>query len=333
MPLFSIIIPAYNSEGTITRCLESVLSQDMNDYELIVVDDGSTDLTGVIADELAQKNSSIKVIHNRNNLGVSVARNAGIDISIGDYLLFIDSDDYIGSGYLRSIYDAIATDEADVYIWGITKLVNGAPSKKISPTSFSTFKRVDFLSSFLTLQQNSGIYGYVANKAVRRELVENNDIRFDSRLRLLEDYDFFLSCYKYSERINVFELYDYYYVLPSVSRNSILRIGSVDYTSLIEVHQKCHDILKENGVNDKDNVLLINYTISKLVVSAFLEMNPITYESIEKQFEDLSPWIPISDVKGSVTIKLIKNLINNNKRTALLLYLSLRQLYHKYLRR
>lgn len=333
MPLFSIIIPAYNSEGTITRCLESVLSQDMNDYELIVVDDSSTDLTGIIVDEFASNNTKIRVIHNTINLGVSGARNAGIDISIGDFLLFIDSDDYIGSGYLRSVYDAIAADEADVYIWGITKLVSGAPSKKISPSFFSTFRRVDFLSSFLSAQLDCSIYGYVANKAVRRELVKENEIRFNSNLRLLEDYDFYLSCYRYSDRIAVFELYNYYYILPPVSRNSISRLGAVDYKSLIEVHQKCLDILKENAVNDEENMLLMDLTISKLVVSAFLEMNPITYESIDKQFEDLSPWIPISDVKGSVTIKLIKNLINNNNRTALLLYLSLRQLYHKYLRR
>lgn len=331
MPLFSIIIPAYNSEGTITRCLESVLSQDMNDYELIVVDDGSTDLTGVIADELAQKNSSIKVIHNRNNLGVSVARNAGIDISIGDYLLFIDSDDYVGPGYLRSIYDAIIADKADIYIWGITKLVDGASPKKISPTVFSTFGRVDFLSSFLPLQLDCGLYGFVANKAVSRGLVEENGVRFDDSLRLLEDYDFYLSCYRHSERINVFALYDYYYVLPSVSLNSITRIGTVDYKSLIEVHQKCLDILKENGVYGEENKKLMDLTISNLVISAFLEMSPVSYESIELLFNKLSPWIPIAEVIGSGKTKLMTYLINSNQKVTLLSYLFLRELYHKYL--
>ncbi len=330
MPLFSIIIPAYNSEDSVSRCLESILTQDENDYELIIVDDGSTDLTGAILDDLARKVTHLKVIHNKTNLGVSVARNKGIDVSQGDYLLFIDSDDYIGQGYLSAIHDAIDADKADIFIWGITKIANNASPKVISPPCFTTFERFDFLSSFLPSQLDCGIYGYVANKAVRRSLIEKNRIRFDTDLRLLEDYDFFLSCYRYSERICLFALFDYFYILPAISLNSISRIGDVDYKRLIEVHQKCLDILDENGIHDEDNVNLIDMTISNLVVSALFEMSPVSRGSLNKLMAELSPWIPVMETNGSRKMKLIKSWINKNKRKSLLFYLSLRAFYHKY---
>ena len=329
MPLFSIIVPAYNSVDSIYRCLESILSQDVNDFELVIIDDGSTDLTGAILDDIAHRDARVRVIHNKSNLGVSVTRNKGIDVSQGDYLLFIDSDDFIGQGYLRSIYDSIVANKADIYIWGITKIVNNAAPKVISPTRFYTFDRVEFLSSFLPAQLDCGLYGFVANKAVRRDLIVGNGIRFNTNLRLLEDYDFFLSCYQYSERINVFSLSDYFYILPNVSLNSISRIGTVNYKSLIEVHQKCLNILKDNGIHDDYNMSLMNKTIANLVISAFLEMSPVSHKAVESLFEELDSWIPITETGSSKKRKIIQSLINGNRQNTLLLYLSLRELYHK----
>ena len=329
MPLFSIIVPAYNSATSVRRCLESILTQDLKDFELIVIDDGSTDLTGAFLDDIAQKDDRVRIIHNKTNLGVSVARNKGIDVSLGDYLLFVDSDDYIGQGYFRSVFDEIVANKADIYIWGITKLVNNTAPKVISPPCHYTFDRVEFLSSFLPCQLDGGLYGFVANKAVRRGLVEKNNIRFNTSLRLLEDYDFFLSCYQYSENINVFSLSDYFYVLPNVSLNSISRIGTINYRSLIEVHQKCLNILKINGIHDDYNISLINKTIANLVISAFLEMSPVSHNAVELLFKELDPWIPIAETCSLSKRKIVQFLINGKKKNSLLLYLFIRELYHK----
>jgi len=328
MPTFSIIVPSYNSADTVKRCLESILAQDLNDYELIAINDGSTDQTGAILEYMANADRRVRVIHNKTNQGVSNARNKGIDVSQGDYILFIDSDDYIGHGYLRSIYNEIRADLADIYIWGITKLINNAGSKVISPHCFSTFDRVGFLSSFLPYQQSSGIYGFVANKAVKRDLVEKNGIRFNTNLHLLEDYDFFLSCYKFSERITIFPLFDYFYVLPAVSMNSISRIDSVDYKSLIEVHQKCRDIFKEIGIKKDEHLHILDKTISDLVVSAFLEMPKVSHAAINNLLRELNPWIPVLVTDESRRTGLIQRLINNKSSFALSCYMYMRQLYH-----
>ena len=107
-PLISVIIPFYNLQGTVTRCLESVLSQTYGNYELICVDDGSTDGTGDLLDEFADRNQRIRVIHKPNG-GLSSARNTGIEASQGDYLSFIDGDDVVSPYYLQSLASGLVS--------------------------------------------------------------------------------------------------------------------------------------------------------------------------------------------------------------------------------
>ena len=94
MPLVSIIVPVYNVEKYLKRCVDSILAQTFIDYELILVDDGSSDSSDIICDEYAAKFDKIYVIHQKNG-GLSAARNAGMSIARGEYFLFCDSDDYV----------------------------------------------------------------------------------------------------------------------------------------------------------------------------------------------------------------------------------------------
>ena len=94
MPIFSIIVPVYNTEQFLDKCVSSILAQTYNDFELILVDDGSPDNCSQICDKYAQSDSRIKVIHKKNS-GVSSARNLGISVARGTYIWFVDSDDYI----------------------------------------------------------------------------------------------------------------------------------------------------------------------------------------------------------------------------------------------
>ena len=99
----SVIIPVYNLEKYIGRCLDSLISQDFSDYEVIVVNDGSTDNTALICDEYAKKYNFIKAVHKKNG-GVSSARNLGIDLAEGEYIMFVDGDDYVTSNYISTMY-------------------------------------------------------------------------------------------------------------------------------------------------------------------------------------------------------------------------------------
>lgn len=117
MKLISVIVPVYKVEKFLNTCLNSILKQTYTNFELILVDDGSPDNSGQICDEFAKKDSRIKVIHQKNG-GLSVARNSAINVAKGDYLTFIDSDDFIFSEYLEKLVNACETYCADIAVCG-----------------------------------------------------------------------------------------------------------------------------------------------------------------------------------------------------------------------
>lgn len=119
MPLVSVIVPVYNVEKYIHKCVDSILSQSFTDFELYLVDDGSLDNCGKICDEYAKKDSRIIVIHKANG-GLSDARNVAIDVAKGDYLTFIDSDDYVSETHLESLYTALKDTDSDMAVANIT---------------------------------------------------------------------------------------------------------------------------------------------------------------------------------------------------------------------
>lgn len=109
----SVIVPVYNAEKYLVRCIESVLAQSLPDYELILIDDGSLDNSGLLCDDFAKRDERIRVIHQKNG-GAAAARNAGLDISAGEWIAFIDSDDLVHPDYLRVLYETAVMQKADV---------------------------------------------------------------------------------------------------------------------------------------------------------------------------------------------------------------------------
>lgn len=112
-PLISVIIPAYNTEPYLARCLDSVLCQTLSDFELLLIDDGSTDGTGAIADRYAESDSRVKVIHQENG-GVSSARNRGLEVARGEFITFVDSDDTVLPTYLEKLHAALCETNAAI---------------------------------------------------------------------------------------------------------------------------------------------------------------------------------------------------------------------------
>ena len=134
---FSILIPVYNVEQYLNECVESVLSQDMKDYEIVMIDDGSTDKSGQICDEYQAKYPErITVVHKQNE-GLLIARRDALKIAKGDYILFLDSDDYYEPGALKAISDVVDSDEPDVVIFNVDLVKEGKVIGKL--TDFSVF--------------------------------------------------------------------------------------------------------------------------------------------------------------------------------------------------
>lgn len=113
--LITVIVPVYNVEKYVQRCIDSICSQTYRDIEIILIDDGSTDASGKICDKAALSDHRIRVIHKENG-GLSDARNAGLDVMQGDYVTFVDSDDFVAKTYIEKLYVAITTAHADISV-------------------------------------------------------------------------------------------------------------------------------------------------------------------------------------------------------------------------
>ena len=134
-PAISIIVPAYNAEKSLRRCLDSIAGQSFQDYEVLIIDDGSKDATGTIADDYSSRDNRVKVLHKQNG-GVAAARQDGINHVSGEYTLFVDSDDYILSDTLQEMYSAATSQKADLVICDFNLIRNNKVEYwKQQPTS------------------------------------------------------------------------------------------------------------------------------------------------------------------------------------------------------
>ena len=113
MPKISVIVPVYNTEKYLNRCIDSILAQTFTDFELLLIDDGSTDCSGKICDEYAAKDSRVRVFHKENG-GVSSARNMGLDNAQGEWITFVDSDDWVHEDFLKKRLALALNDNADI---------------------------------------------------------------------------------------------------------------------------------------------------------------------------------------------------------------------------
>ena len=184
MPEVSVIVPVYNVEKYLNRCIDSILNQTFTDFELILIDDGSIDSSGKICDEYAEKDSRIKVIH-KKNAGVSAARNTGIDLAIGKYIMFVDSDDYIDR---EMLFDMIALDPADIICSGL-KFVSADGGVIIDYTekAISNITMDVFLKKYFVVMEQKYILSGPYNKLFKKEVIDKYKIYFDENISICED--------------------------------------------------------------------------------------------------------------------------------------------------
>lgn len=178
----SIIVPVFNCEQYLSRCLDSILIQSYKNYEIILIDDGSSDDSGKICDEYSKKDKRIKVIH-KENAGVSKARNDGITNSIGRYICFLDSDDYISGNYFDEVF-AILEKYKDVELinFGFYSDVDDLKFNNLSSDLIKYDEKYysnieEIRNDFVNLWDNSMLYN-IWNKIYLREIINKNNICF-----------------------------------------------------------------------------------------------------------------------------------------------------------
>lgn len=198
MTKMSIVVPVYKVEKYIGNCIESLLEQTLEDIEIILVDDGSPDQSGRICDCYQQKDGRIKVLHKKNG-GVSAARNDGMELATGEYILFCDSDDWMEKNACEKLYAKAVETDSDIVIGNVyevypdRKIIDNFYAKPFT-TDDSAFIRkmiqTNFYRNYCPMPDASGPafrYGGPWNKAVRLSMLRENNIRFDVRLKGIFD--------------------------------------------------------------------------------------------------------------------------------------------------
>ncbi|WP_441002131.1 glycosyltransferase family 2 protein [Pseudocolwellia agarivorans] len=185
MPFFSIIIPAYNAEEYIERCLNSVFDQNFDDYELIIVNDGSTDKTKELIESLKHCNKAIKLV-NQDNAGVSVARNKGLSLATGKYILFLDSDDWVLPGYLLFLNEEFNLHSHDGIILAHYTSYGKALTKEENHLALQGFHEINgYTYGYLFLQKL--ITNSPCDKVFLRELYLKDELKFPESVIVGED--------------------------------------------------------------------------------------------------------------------------------------------------
>lgn len=201
--LISIILPVFNVEKYLEKCIISILQQDYSNLEIIFVDDGSTDNSGKILDKYQLIDSRIKVIHKENN-GVSSARNDGIKISTGKYICFSDSDDYLSKDYVSYLYKLLVENDADISL--TTHMFGNFNEKQNDDSSTRIISGEKAVESILCYKIPIGVYC----KLFKSELIKDH-VKFNEELFIGEGFNFNVTVFQNSNRIVTSSRKIYYY--------------------------------------------------------------------------------------------------------------------------
>ncbi len=210
MPFVSIIVPVYNAEKTIGRCVSSILNQEYRDFELLLLDDGSTDASGEICDTYAKKDPRVRVLHKANS-GVSDTRNRGIARARGKYLQFADSDDWLTPEATKFLVQAVTEHNCDMVIADFYRVIGERVSQKGSIEEEGVMEQADFAIKMMQKPADF-YYGVLWNKLYKRSIIEKHHLRMDSSVSWCEDFMFNLEYVRHARTIYALRVPVYYYV-------------------------------------------------------------------------------------------------------------------------
>lgn len=233
MPKVSIIIPVYNKENYIEATLSSVRNQDFQDFEVIAVNDGSTDRSMEIVSRMAAEDERIHVIDIPNG-GVSHARNIGLEHASGDWVQFLDSDDKLDSRYLSVALPLAEEKAADILFSSFTKVNEQLqPIEEVSIPETGCCNQKHLCRTFIDWQYRNGFFGFISNKLFRKSLLERSRACFPVGTTLAEDLDFYARLYSYVNTAYFWSGNSFFY--RQTDTNYLCRT-KVDYHAQIIIH-------------------------------------------------------------------------------------------------
>ncbi len=209
--MISVVVPLYNCEKCIKKCIESILAQTYTEFEFLIINDGSTDNSLEICREFAKKDSRIRIITQENS-GVSVARNRGIEEAKGEYITFVDADDYICP---EMLYDMISLSKNSDIVFSGSKRVTPQQEKLLSENIYEQFKSIskqEIIEKRALQMFQKGIMSYAWGKLFKTSIIRENGINFCTEFSIAEDTIFLFDYLKFSKTFSCTGTSPYFYV-------------------------------------------------------------------------------------------------------------------------
>lgn len=272
MKEISILMPVYNGEDYINKSVERIINQTFTDWELVIVNDGSTDNTKNICKELEEKDNRIKFI-NKENTGVSDTRNIALKNASGKYISFVDADDDIDEKYLEILINTLKENNADISICGFIerKISNSYKEDGIKSYFPNDVVNIDEMKDLIMDFGNSGLLNPLWNKLYKHSIIKDNNIKFNESMKTGEDFIFNLKYLSHIKKLSFTKENLYYYIRRN--NNSITYQYIEDmYGKGLEIHNILESFLKEMDfyTEKNKNILYGNHLMG--VFSAFLNL-------------------------------------------------------------
>lgn len=310
----SIIIPVYNKEKYIGKTLESVVNQSFKNYEVIVINDGSTDNSLSIIEEYSKRYSQIQV-HTIPNGGVSNARNIGLKYAKGEWIQFLDGDDYIECETYSDIFGILDKYSPDILFSNIKKV--DEYGNIIIEEKFPLNGYIDdmkkFYDKFCLIQEQTGLYGCVSNKIIKKNIIEKYNFQFNVEITLAEDFEFFLNLYNVIKDCYYYP-YSYLNYLQNAENSSTQSqlIKNPNYLIQANIFYKEYKLLKNKKIKD---LSMLKNRITKFIL-LYLKNNYIedsqTYNLdnlLQLEYLDM-----LEVYRQNLFDKILLHCLHNNKR-------------------
>lgn len=262
--MISVIIPIYNAEKYIESCVNSIISSGVGiDYEILLINDGSKDGTAKLCDNLKKQYPLVVKVYHVPNGGASKARNFGINEATGEYVCFVDADDTVTGDYLQCV--AKYAPKADITFWGFDRIdVAQGKSVTLIPEKSLISGRVQDIESgilYLLKNEHANFFGFTWSKVFRRDIIVNNNIRFNENLKIKEDEIFTLDYCRFINSLQVIDkaLYRYKILTTSISHHSQ---SVINHTLIADEYERIAHIIEHTSLRGALLDFVVSYRLS-----------------------------------------------------------------------
>ncbi len=310
----SVIVPVYNvDEGYLEKCIESVLGQDYSDVELLLIDDGSTNGAPAICDRFAKEDERVISLH-QENAGVSVARNNGLDHATGDYIVFVDGDDYLSDGAFTDIMKHADKEEYDILFFGYcTNYTNREINRVMTEPDMSVFKADDLSLAILQGDARLGMVevGAPWGKLIRRSVIEDNGVRYTKGLKKGQDTVFTLHLLIHCDKIGYAPVAGYHY---RMSTSSISHRFNENIVEIMEKTLGAYEQYVKDAGRDEVFKSAVDRKYYKVILGEYCDLyfmnkrNPKSAGVLNREMKALTEREPYRTALGNVDTKRLHGL-------------------------